>query len=175
MSYAWAGYLWPPQLRACEAVVDALQHGVNRVCLYGPTGGGKTTIAVELSRWALTHGCGSSFYLNRKLLVPQTAAAYEKAGLPVGIRAADYEDRYDFSSPCQICSADTERVRVYEKKTWNPHYSQLVIVDEAHIQRTETMRQIVADHMAHGAQVVGLTATPIGLAKWFDKLIVPGR
>jgi superfamily II DNA or RNA helicase len=155
-------------------VVAALKAGVDRICLYSPTGGGKTTIAVELFNWCLANGCGGSFYLNRKLLIPQTAAKFASAGLPFGIRAADYEDKYDYSAPFQICSADTERSRVHKKNIWVPHFSSLVVIDEAHIQRTDTMERIVRDHMANGAQVVGLTATPIGLSGRYDKLIIPG-
>lgn len=167
-------HLWEPQKRGILATIDAIARG-NHVCLYGPTGSGKTECAVQLLQWALDQGCAGSFYVNRKLLVHQTAERFTAKGLPFGIRAADYEDYYDYDAPIQICSADTERSRVYQRGTWKRHPSQLVIVDEAHIQKGDTMRQILDDHRKRGAATVLLTATPIGLSDWADELVISGK
>jgi superfamily II DNA or RNA helicase len=101
-------------------------------------------------------------------------ARFADAGLHFGIRAADFEDQYRFDAPFQICSADTERSRVYERKIWEPCEPDMVIVDEAHIQKGQTMRQILDDHKARGAKVILLTATPIGLSNWADEIVVSG-
>ena len=173
MSYALPSYLWPPQRRGIEQTIDLLEQGKD-VCLYGPTGSGKTTQAVELFNWAMSHGDGAVFYLNRRLLIPQTAERFSTAMLPFGIRAAGYDDRFDFSAPYQICSADTEKSRVYVKNIWKLHPAKLVVVDEMHLQKTGVMKQIIADYRAMGARVVGLTATPVGLKSWVDNLVVSG-
>jgi superfamily II DNA or RNA helicase len=143
-------------------------------CLYGPTGSGKTRISVELMRYALDRGWQACFYINRRLLIAQTAAVYEKAGFHFGIRAAGWDDYYDPHAPIQICSIDTEESRVYRRKTWQRHPAKLVIIDEAHLQKTKAMRQALWDHQSYDAMAVGLTATPVGLSTWYDELVVSG-
>lgn len=175
MSYEFPDTLWLPQRRGIEQTIELLKDGLD-VCCYSPTGGGKTEMAMQMFLWGYhTHGWTGSFYVNRRLLVGQTADRFGRAGLRYGVRAADYEDQYDETAPFQVCSADTERARCYNRDRWPKHPSNLVVVDEAHIQKTETMRQILADHRASGARVVLLTATPIGLADWADRLVVSGR
>lgn len=165
--------LWQPQRRGLDLTINALLADKD-VVLYGPTGSGKTRQAIELFNWAMSRGMKGSFYVNRKLLVSQTAERFKAVNLPFGIRAADYEDAYDFSAPFQICSADTEASRVYKKKIWPHHEADIVIVDEFHLQRTGTMRRIIDDAKVRGAKVVGLTATPVGLSSWADELVVSG-
>lgn len=165
--------LWPPQRRGLLETITRLEQGID-VCLYSPTGGGKTRIAIELLNWAFSKGWTGRFYVNRRLLLDQTADRFSKARLPFGIRAAGFEDQYDWSAPVQICSADTERSRVYERKIWEPLHSKLVIVDEAHLQKTGVMERILRDHRAEGGRVVLLTATPVAMEKWADELVVSG-
>lgn len=174
MTYKPAEDLWDPQRRSILEVIDKLRTGNQTVILQGPTGSGKTRISIELFRWAQASGWTGIFYVNRKLLVGQTSSRFQVAGLPHGIRAADYEDQYDFDAPFQIASADTERSRVYQRKIWKPHRSDVVIVDEAHIQKGGTMDQILTDHRGKGSLVVLLTATPVGMVNMADDLVVSG-
>jgi superfamily II DNA or RNA helicase len=166
-------YLWPPQRRGLEQTIDRLNNGVD-VCLYGPTGSGKTEQAIQLMHWAMSRGMKGAFYVNRKLLIGQTANRFGLAGLPFGVRAADYEDLYDHTAPVQICSADTERSRVHRKKIWQPFKADLVVIDEVHLQRAETMQEILRIHRENGAKVVGMTATPIGVSHMVDELVISG-
>ena len=124
-----ANELWVPQARGIQQATALLMQGKS-VCLYGPTGSGKTRVAIELFKWAEYLDLTGCFYVNRKLLIGQTAKRFTEAGLDFGIRAADYEDEYRLNARFQICSADTERSRVIERKTWNLHRSGIVIVDE---------------------------------------------
>lgn len=174
MTFQLSPELWEPQRRGCQETIDLLNQG-KRVCLYSPTGGGKTKQAMELFRWAQYQGMGATFYVNRKLLISQTAKRFYDAGLNYGIRASEYDDMFDQTAPFQITSADTERVRVFDKKTWTLHDSGLIVVDEAHIQKTETMRKILDCYEQAGAKIVLLTATPIGLSKWADEIVISGR
>jgi DNA repair protein RadD len=169
-------HLWPPQRRGIEQTLDALQRG-KRVCLFSPTGGGKTEQAIQLLKWAETGGLGGCFYVNRRLLIAQTAARFEAAGLRYGIRAAEYEDKFEPDAPFQVCSADTERSRVLERKTWPLHNGGrdlLVVVDEAHIQKSGGMRKLAQMYREAGSMIVLLTATPIGLSQDADELVVSG-
>jgi len=165
-----------PQERAYWQVVNLIRAG-HDVCLQSPTGSGKTRMATELLRWAEKELGGGSFYVNRKALVTQTSDRFASLGLDFGIRAADHEDGFYPHAPTQIASANTERVRVYgENPVWPRHDCGLVVVDEAHIQKGQTMKQIIADHKSNGAKVVLLSATPIGLHQMTDnlKLVVSG-
>lgn len=169
-------YIWPPQKRGIEQTIDALLRG-KRVCLFSPTGGGKTEQAIQLLKWAQSAGLGGCFYVNRRLLIAQTAKRFEDAGLHYGIRAAEYEDKYDPTAPFQVCSADTERSRVLERKEWRLHQNGrdvLVIPDEWHLQKTGAMRELLRQYRAEGAMIAGLTATPIGLSGDADELVVSG-
>lgn len=175
MTFTLPSHLWAPQARAITAVIDALSR-VNRVCLYSPTGSGKTEMAMQLMQWSdKVLARDAAFYINRKLLAGQTADRFEKNGLQYGMRAADFDDKFNEHAPFQICSADTERSRVLDKAIWPLHDCGLIVVDEGHLQKTKTMEEILKRHEANGAKVVLLTATPIGLSKWADELIVSGR
>lgn len=137
---------------------------------------GKTAVSQELFKWAASVGATGCFYVNRRLLIGQTVERFRAAGLDCGIRAAEYPDQYDWSAPFQVCSADTEESRVYGKnKVWDLHDAKLVIVDEAHLQRTGVMWKIIQEYREKGALIVGLTATPIGLSEWYDELFVSGK
>jgi DNA repair protein RadD len=174
MTFTLATHLWPPQRRGLEQTITMLDDGKD-LCLYGPTGSGKTVQASELARWATYQGMGTCFYVNRKLLVSQTLDRFRAAGLDVAVRAAEYEDQYDPHAKVQICSADTERARVMgDKAVWNFHDAGLVIVDESHIQKADTMQKIVAAHRAKGARIVLLTATPIGISHMVNDLVISG-
>jgi DNA repair protein RadD len=176
-SFTLSPDLWAPQARSVQAVIDATERS-NRICLYSPTGSGKTRMAIELFNWAMSHGKGGIFYVNRKLLVGQTLARMQAFQLPCGVRAADYEDQYDFSAPFQVASIDTERSRVSQRNIWQRHdvgRGGVVIVDEAHIQKSDAMWEACQHYKDRGAKVILLTATPIGLSDWADELIVAGR
>lgn len=166
--------LWPAQAKSVRKVASLVLKGKD-VCLQSPTGTGKTRMATELLRWAADELGGGSFYVNRKILVEQTAERFRSQGIRFGVRAADHEEGFDPDAAIQICSADTERSRVYGKNpVWDRHDGGLVVVDEAHIQKGETMRKIIADHKANGAQVVLLSATPVGLSKMADEIVIGG-
>ena len=133
--------LWPPQKNGLLKTMLRSSCGKS-VCLQAVTGGGKSRVAAELFRWAITMNMRCAYYINRKLLIGQTMEEFNAKGLDYGVRAADYEDYYDESAPIQICSAPTEISRVYnknpEKNTWEPYDCDLVVVDETHIQRAES-------------------------------------
>lgn len=173
MSYQLPDWLWPPQRRGLEQTIERLNDGKS-VCLYGPCGSGKTNIAFELMNWAMARGWRSIFYINRKLLIDQTAKRAFEAGLPIGVRAAGFDDWCDFSAPCQIASADTEWSRTWKRHIWEPFEADLVLIDELHLQKATKMSDILAEHKKQGALVVGLTATPIGVSHMVDELVVSG-
>jgi superfamily II DNA or RNA helicase len=171
--YLFPDHLWAPQRRGLEETMKLVSDG-KHVCYYGPTGSGKTVVAFELMNWAISLGMKSIFYLNRKLLIDQTVKRAKEAGMPIGVRAAGFEDEYDWSAPCQIASADTEWSRVHKRNIWEPFRAHLVIIDELHLQKQDKMKAIMDGHRARGAVSVGMTATPIGVSHMCDELVVSG-
>lgn len=170
--------LWSPQARSIERVLDAWNTGVRRVLLYSPTGSGKTRMAGELFRHAVHHGQRGIFYVNRKLLIGQTDDRFRDIGLNVGIRAADYDHRFDDSCDVQIASADTERARVFKGGKWelfDVGKGGLVVVDEAHMQKTKVMKDILQYYEKLEARILLLTATPVAMEKWAQELVVGGK
>ncbi len=124
--------LWTPQVRSINKTIEQLEAG-KKVCLYSPTGSGKTIMGLELMRWAQSRGAGGIFYVNRKLLIQQTSDKFTAAGLPHAIRAAEFEDSFDETMPFQVASADSERARVYKSGRWNLHDvgpGGIVLIDE---------------------------------------------
>jgi len=179
MTYEMDAGLWEPQKYGLKGVIWAASVGQD-TCLQAVTGGGKSRVAAELFRWASSHGKRCCYYINRKLLIGQTIAEFQNKHLDFGVRAAEYEDYYDYKAPIQICSAPTELARVYrnqkrnDRPLWPKFECDIVVIDEAHIQRAATMQEIVDDHRSRGAVAIGMTATPIGVSHMYDNLIVSG-
>ncbi len=175
MMFTPAPELWLPQRRGLVDTIATLEAGKS-VCLYAPTGGGKSKVASELMRWGLSENRLGIFYINRRLLIPQTAEAFDKAGLNYGIRAAGYDDCLDHFAPIQIASADTEASRVFsDSPSWEPHPAKLVVIDEGHLMKTQVIRKVIDYYKSQGAYIVMLTATPVGLSKWVDCLVTSGK
>ncbi len=167
--------LWPHQERAICDTLSAIREGERRICITSPTGGGKTAIASTLINHYTEQGKRSCVYTNRKLLVEQTGRVLELAGHEVGVRAAGHQDQRELA--VQVCSLQTEDARVNKRdqyRAWQLHDADLVIVDEAHCQKGEVAKKILEKHHESGAVIVGLTATPIGLADFYDHLVVAG-
>lgn len=167
--------LWAPQERGLMQAIAEIEKGKD-VIIQGPTGSGKTRLASELFRYAETMKWGAIFYVNRKLLVGQTSDSFNARGIKHGVRAADYEDRYDFGNRNQIASIVTEMHRVWIHEIWNTHPAKLIIVDEAHIQKSKTLRQTIDRYKEeHNAVVVLLSATPVNMLEWADSLVITGK
>lgn len=157
---------WPHQLRAVAAAIDAHRRGVRRLVVTIPTGGGKTRVAVDLTRTYLQAGQNVVFYTNRRALIDQ--AVRDFGDLNFGVRSAGH--RAKLAEPFQISSLPTEAARVLRSGEWSLHPAALVIVDECHLHTKATARQILSRHYAAGAMIVGLTATPLDLGDLYDEL-----
>ncbi len=169
--------LWTPQVRSINKTIEQLEAG-KKVCLYSPTGSGKTKQGIELLRWAESRGAGGIFYVNRRLLIQQTSDRFAEAGLPHAIRAAEFEDSFDETMPFQVASANSELARVYKSGRWNLHdvgAGGVVLVDEAHIMKSKVMKDLLYYYEQQGAHIVFLTATPIEMGSFADTLVVGGK
>jgi superfamily II DNA or RNA helicase len=164
---------WPHQTRGVQEVINLTIDGERRICFTSPTGGGKSLVMQMLAEEFLKLDGKVVCYTNRKMLVEQLSKGLSEAGLYHGVRAAGYEDEREY--PFQVSSIQTEHSRVTKKKIWNLHDANLVLVDEAHLQKEQSARTILDAHYQAGAVIVGITATPLGLGDIYDRLVIAGN
>ena len=157
--------LWPHQKKALDEIANTR---TNKVCITCPTGGGKTTIAIELIK---RRQLRSVFYTHRKMLLSQTSRVFKKIGLNHGLMASGYDRNYQYDT--QLAMVQTERNHF--EKTDQLFESDFVIIDEAHNNSGPSMMEMIDYHENfHGSQIIGLTATPLGIGHAYDQLIVAG-
>jgi len=158
--------LWPHQISALAELADAIEAGETRICITSPTGGGK-------SRVMLTHILANpelrfQLYTDRRMLLSQLAGNLEQAGIHAGIIAAGCEWT---NSNVYLCMMQTV-VSQYVKGLRNLPSADQVFIDEAHKMAGGSMQEIrdqLGDHVS-----IGVTATPLGIGHFFDRLIIAG-
>ena len=153
--------LRPYQDQAIEKLRGQFALGRKKVMLQLPTGGGKTAIAAEMVRSAITRGRKCLFVADRLELIDQASERFDIEGIPHGIVQADHP-RTDPDAPLQVCSIQTLNRRRL------PAFD-FCVIDEAHVIHQAHKRLMETD-----AKFVGLSATPFakGLGKIFDSLVV---
>jgi DNA repair protein RadD len=146
-----------------QALRDGIAAGHRSQMLYGPTGMGKTELAMALLQAAERRGSRAAMVLDRRILVGQTSRRLDAYGIDHGVLMAGHW-RYRPHNRIQICSAQT-----LEKRESFPGLD-LMIVDEAH-----TVRQATADMIkARGdIKVIGLSASPFtdGLGELYSNVV----
>ena len=162
--------LRPYQADALEGIREELRGGRRRVLLVSPTGSGKTTIAAEMVRSAVSRGNRVLFLAHRKELIDQCSARLDGCSVPHGVIMAGHP-RYQPLEPVQVASIPTLVRR-------EPPPADLVVLDEAHHARARTYERIL-EHYPR-APVVGLSATPWridgkGLGELFEAVVVAAR
>lgn len=163
------------QVDAIEQVEAAMALKTGPVLLVVPTGGGKTAIASFLIRRRLeAFGVQPMFLAPRREIVRQTFRALTQLTLAPGIIMAGH-DRMP-KAPVQVASVDTLRSWIRRgKMQLNP--GSMIFVDEGHRALSPTHRWIIDAYSEAGADVVGLTATPIradgaGLGQVFKHMVL---
>lgn len=164
--------LWPHQSEAILQTLSAISGGQRRICITSPTGMGKSRIMWELLKRWLAEEKRCILYTNRKMLIEQTSDVLNNAGIRHGVRAAGYLDQRE--RRLQISSVQTEASRVLKKKKWDLHRADYVFIDEAHLNKAGTAKQLIDMHVASGAVAIGVTATPVDVGDIYDHLIVAG-
>lgn len=162
--------LRPYQDRAISALRARFREGSRRNLLILPTGGGKTVIAQEIVRSAMTRG-RVLFLAHRRELVGQPFGRFTAAGIRCGVIMGD-DGRVDLGAPVQIASVQTIAARGAGGLGLNWG---LVVLDEAHHGVAETFKDVLK--ATAPAPLVGLTATPwradgVSLTGSFDSTVV---
>ena len=153
--------LRPYQEVAVEALRQGIRQGHKQQVLCSPTGSGKTEVGMWFVESALSKGKKACFLCDRISLVEQTSRRFFDAGIPHGVAQGDATTRR--WEPIQVASAQT-----IEKRGFWPDLD-LLIVDEAHIQRRNTLEFI----RNVGCVTIGLTATPFaaGMAETYSNVV----
>ena len=154
--------LRPAQEKSLESLRSGFRDGHKRQILYGPTGFGKTEMAVSLLAATAAKGNRAAMIMDRRVLVEQTSARLDKYGIEHGVLMAGHY-RWRPHEKIQICSAQT-----LEKCETFPDFD-LIIIDEAHATRKQ-----VTDFIKNtGTRSVGLTASPFtkGLGSIYENIV----
>ena len=157
--------LRPYQAEAIRGLRIGLAEGYQRQMLYGPTGMGKTALAVGLVKGARLKGKRVAFLCNRIQLVEQAFAAFRKYGIDCGVIQGQ-NSRREYENVL-VCSIQTVAKRGLPDVDF-------IIIDEAHgVAGSKDYRGIIEAFA--GKPVIGLSATPFakGLGKHYDKLNGP--
>jgi DNA repair protein RadD len=153
------------QLRAIQMLRDGFASGHRSQILVGPTGFGKTEIAIALLEAAKKKGTKSAMILDRIVLCDQTSQRLEKYKIDHGVLQSGHW-RYRPYEAIQVCSAQT-----LEKRGSLPGVG-LLVIDECHAKRRQTTDFIKNNpHI----KVVGLSATPLtkGLGEIYSNIVNP--
>ena len=156
--------LRPSQDKAINLCRQSIANGNKRVLLYGPTGFGKTEIAISLLRQSAEKNKRSAIIMDRVVLCQQTSVRLDKYGVDHGvIQAGSW--RWRPQERIQVCSAQT-----LEKFDSIPLFD-LLIIDEAHCQRQGTVAYIKNNNVP----TIGLSASPFtkGLGSVYQDIITP--
>lgn len=154
--------LRPYQQTAIASLRTAFRGGHKRVCLYSPTGSGKTEIGMEMIRLALGKGKRVAFLVNRIELCVQASRRFHMAGIDHGIVQGD--NTINVSAPVIIASVFTVARRGLPD-------IDLILIDEAHaVPGSKAFRDLLFS--LNNVPVIGLTATPFsrGMGKTYREL-----
>lgn len=153
------------QERAINMLREGFAKGHRSQILVGPTGFGKTEIAIAMLDAAKTKGSRTAMILDRIVLCDQTSQRLEKYGIDHGVLQSGHW-RYRPYENIQVCSAQT-----LEKRGSFPGLA-LLIVDECHAKRRQTTEFIKNNP---DIKVVGLSATPLtkGLGDIYSNVVNP--
>ncbi len=165
---------WPHQQFVLSELPRLIAAGEKRICITSPTGGGKTLMQCDELETAAENRQTAALYTNRKLLTEQTIKRLTERGISFGVRAAGFDDLLNLDAPIQICGLQTEMARVFGSQKWMLHRSDRVVIDEAHLQKSESMLRVIALHEQHNAVITGYTATPVGVNHIYSKLVIAG-
>lgn len=155
------------QLRAVDDARALIRAGRKRIIIHSGTGTGKTVIASEITKSAVSRGHRVLFLAHRKELIDQAHGKLHAFGVDAGVLMASDPRRKPWSAVC-VASVPTLVRRDIKPK------ANLLIIDECHRAPADSYLKILKAYP--GAVVLGLTATPIrsdsrGLGDLFETMV----
>lgn len=140
--------LYPFQARGLDEGRTHYRNGAQAVLFVGPTGMGKTVLASAAAVGAIARGSRLVAIAHRRELVDQMASKLRAMGLDVGAFGLGR------NAPVQVRS-----VQALLAGEELPD-ADFVILDEAHHYAAADWGRVPRAYRAHGARLMGLTATP---------------
>ncbi len=165
---------WPHQREGVEKTIAALDGGTKSLCLTAPTGSGKTDMQIALSNWGMEKGQRVLCLTNRILLTDQTWNVFQNADMQVGVISSSMKSLEREFAPVQIATIQTILSRRRKQESYWVD-ADLVLADEIHQISSGESAGLLNEYKEIGAQVVGTTATPLGVSNVCDELIVAAR
>lgn len=168
--------LRPYQVDAVERLRDSLRKGNRRLLLQAGTGSGKTIIAAEIIKSAVSKGKYVLFLAHRRELIDQCSDKLWRFGVDHGVIMAG-RDR-SVGEDVQVGSVQTIWSRAVRTDKMPLPPADLVVLDECHRSLSKTYLHLI-EHYADvcGAAVLGMTATPCrgdgrGLGEVYSDMIM---
>jgi len=157
------------QLRAKSRIWRGLGE-VDCLAAAAPTGFGKTRLGANLIKEVQAKGYKWVWYTHRKTLTTQTLRSFQEQGLDFGVRASGLPDLEDVTKLGQIAMIQSERAATKSGKR-QLHDAKFVVIDESHANKTGFAEELIRQHLANGAKVLQLSATPVGQGHISQKLV----
>lgn len=153
----------PHQSRGVAEGFAAERAGKRSICITSPTGGGKRWMIANM---ATSDDKTSVIFTNRKMITRQTQKEMIRFGAEHSMIAAGYPAT--LSERVQIASLQTVRRR--RGSVYLPRGDR-VFIDEGH---SKSFHWLVPYYLEQGSTVFLFTATPVGLNKVCDHLVIAG-
>ena len=164
MNSAPTAHLRPYQIDVRRKIFRQIKNGKKKIVVCMPTGAGKTRLAAQLIKDAVSKGKKALFVVHLRTLVNQAAKTFIDQDLNVGIMQAEntsYDEDLDDVIVASVSTLARRRA---------PESASIVIIDECHIlykKHIELMQKW------NNLIFIGLSATPLrkDLGKYFERLV----
>src|SRR5262249_21577363 len=153
-------------------IEQAIASGERKILLVAPTGSGKTVIASEIMKRAVSKYQSAVFLAHRREIMQQPSGKLADNGVRHGIIMAEIEPRP--MEAVQVASIDTLHVRGVRSDAMRLPPADVLFFDEAHRARGRTREHLIS--LYPNAILIGMTATPCrgdgrGLGNIFSKMV----
>lgn len=163
------------QERAILLLREHIKHGLKKVIMALPTGGGKSIIFGQIIANALDKGKTVLWLVHRRNLVYQMRDVLEQFGIECGLIMAGNES--DTKLPIQLGTIQTYNRRLDLDATYNNRFyinADLILIDEGHRSLSKTYMDVIS--LYHDKIIISCTATPMradgrGMGEVYDSIV----
>jgi DNA repair protein RadD len=166
--------LLPPQRYGVEAASEAERGGCKAILVTSPTGGGKTLMMSCRAKLKADSGLRVGILTHRRTLLAQTGEALSSVGAEHGYVARGFGNQADRRITVLSLGTVFHRMMDGDPEHWRLPPLNDLEVDEAHANATGIAEQVIGHYLRSGATVCGWTASPVGCAHIYKRLIVAG-
>ncbi len=162
------------QVAAVEDLRKSFRAGSRKLLLQAGTGSGKTIIASEIIKSAVSKGKMVLFLAHRRELIDQCSDKLMRFGVSHGLIMAGRER--SMREDVQVASVQTIWSRSVKQNKIPLPPADLLVIDEAHRSLSPTYLHLIERYTELGATILGMTATPVrgdgrGLGHVYEDMI----